>query len=204
MSPQPHLSAQTRNNWLIDAGLLGSASVVAASSLYFLAVPQGGYRGGRNALAGVTFLFDRPTWVDLHTWAGVAMIVVALVHLIIHWPWVVHMIHRTLKEFSGRCGCLNARGRWNLLLNLGVAISFFLAAISGVYFLLAPGGRGSVDPLILFPRSTWDLLHTWSGVALIAAAVVHFAIHWRWVVNVTRKLAQTTGPARQPAAQPGG
>jgi hypothetical protein len=63
--------------------------------------------------------------------------------------------------------------------------------VSGVYFLFAPsggfqGGRNpGWDPGFLFSRTTWDLIHTWSGVVLSVAAVVHFAIHWRWVKNVT-------------------
>jgi hypothetical protein len=40
----------------------------------------------------------------------------------------------------------------------------------------------------LFSRTTWDVIHTWSGVAMIAAAILHFAIHWRWIVKVAGKL----------------
>ena len=42
--------------------------------------------------------------------------------------------------------------------------------------------------IFLFTRTTWDLIHTWAAIVLIAAAVVHFAIHWRWIVNVTRRI----------------
>ena len=38
--------------------------------------------------------------------------------------------------------------------------------------------------MFLFSRTTWDLIHTWAGVTLIAAAVIHLAIHWRWIVKV--------------------
>jgi hypothetical protein len=40
---------------------------------------------------------------------------------------------------------------------------------------------------IIFDRFTWDALHTGAGVIFILAAVVHFAIHWRWVVMVTKR-----------------
>jgi len=70
-----------------------------------------------------------------------------------------------------------------------VAVSFSLVALSGIYFLFFPGGhRTSVDTILLFSRTTWDLIHTWSAVALIIAAIIHFAIHWQWVVKVSRKL----------------
>jgi hypothetical protein len=38
------------------------------------------------------------------------------------------------------------------------------------------------------------MLHTWSGVVLVSTAVVHFAIHWRWVKNVTKKFFLTLLP----------
>ncbi|MBN2547682.1 MAG: DUF4405 domain-containing protein [Anaerolineales bacterium] len=194
------VSNQTRNNWLIDAGLLVSAIIAFASGVYFLYLPTGGYRGGRNPAYDLQILFSRHTWEDLHMWGGVAMIAAALIHLAIHWSWVTNMLRRTIKELRGQSGRMNARGRWNLILNTIVGLSFTLAAVSGVYFLFFPGGRGVVDPMILFSRTTWDLVHTWSGITLIAAAIVHFIIHWKWVTKVTRSMFSSS--SRQPVAQP--
>jgi hypothetical protein len=179
------VSKQTQKNWWVDATLFGSAITAALSGIYFLFLSSGGYRGGRNSLYNVQVLFTRQTWDDLHTWGGVAMIAVAIVHLAIHWPWVVNMARRTFNELTGKCGCMNARGRWNLILNIVVGLSFLFTTLSGVYFLFVPGGRGSADPLILFTRTTWDLIHTWAGVILIISAVTHLAIHWKWVTKVT-------------------
>jgi hypothetical protein len=67
--------------------------------------------------------------------------------------------------------------------------------------MFVTGNRWSPDPMILFSRTTWDLIHTWSGVALIVAAVIHFAIHWRWVTKVTRNVVGSLGPR---PAQSGG
>jgi len=52
-----------------------------------------GYRGGRNAgLGGQTaFLWDRHTWIDLHDWTAVALLVIIVIHLILHWRWIVYM-----------------------------------------------------------------------------------------------------------------
>jgi hypothetical protein len=188
------VSTQTRNNWLLDAGLFVSALIAFLSAIYFLYLPTGGYQGGRNPWYNVQILFSRHTWEDIHLWSGVAMIIVAAVHLIIHWSWVVNMTRRTIKELSGKCGCMNPRARWNLILNTVVVVTFILTAISGVYFLFVPGERGAVDPLIFFSRLTWDMIHTWAGVVLIAAAIIHFAIHWKWVTKVTRNLFNLTNP----------
>ena len=65
-----------------------------------------------------------------------------------------------------------------------------MAAASGVYLLFFPGGaHGVPDPMWLFTRTTWDLIHTWSGIVMILAATGHFLIHWKWVTKVTAKLA---------------
>jgi cytochrome b subunit of formate dehydrogenase len=187
MSPQP-LSKQTQKNWWINATLFISAVIAALSGIYFLYLPVGGFQGGRNPLYNVQILFSRETWDDLHTWGGVAMIVAALIHLAIHWSWVTNMARRTWAGLTGKGSKMNPRGQWNLILNTIVAISFVLTALSGVYFLFVPGGRGAVDPMIIFSRYAWDLIHTWAGVTLIATAIVHLVIHWKWVTKVSRKM----------------
>jgi len=195
------VSKHTQKNWGIDAALFVSAVIAALSGIYFLYLPAGGYQGGRNLYYNVQILFSRSTWDDLHTWGGVAMIAAAVIHLAIHWSWVLNMLRRTWNGLSGKNSGLNSRGRWNLMLNVVVALSFALTALSGIYFLFVPGGRGAADPMILFARATWDLIHTWSGVALIAAAIVHFAIHWKWVTKVTRKMVGMISMPR-PAHKP--
>lgn len=202
MKTSNQVSTQTRNNWLIDAGLLTAGIAVALSSIYFLFLPTGGYQGGRNPYYSIQILFERHTWDDLHTWAGVALIALAAIHLTVHWSWVVNMTRRTINELIGRCGCMNSRGRWNFILNAVVALSFVLAAISSLYFLFFPGGRSQPDPMFLLSRNAWDVLHTWAGVTWIIATVIHFAIHWKWVTKVTGKMFRRIIPERlvtQPA-----
>jgi cytochrome b subunit of formate dehydrogenase len=183
-----------RNKWLLFAVVFLSGLVAALSGIYFLFVPSGGYQGGRNPWYGVTVLFSRHTWEDLHTWGGVLMIVVAVVHFVIHWRWVKVMSKRTVEALFSRETRLAKGPRLNVAINLVVAVSFLLTAVSGIYFLFAPtggfqGGRNTGwDPMFLFSRTTWDLIHTWAGVVFIGAAVVHFWIHWRWIKNTTARL----------------
>ncbi|MCK5316080.1 MAG: DUF4405 domain-containing protein [Anaerolineales bacterium] len=202
MKTRSTLSFQTRRNWWINALLFISAILAALSGIYFLFLP-GGYQGGRNPWYGITILFTRQTWDLIHTWGGVIMIAIVVIHLALHWSWVVNMTKRTIKELTGKNGRMNAGGRFNLIINAVVAFSFLLVAISGVYFLFYPGGRAAVDPQILFSRVTWDLIHTWSGVVMIIAAVLHFAIHWKWATKVTRKIFAPLGQPQISLTQPG-
>ena len=184
---------QTRKKWLLDATVFLSGLVAALSGIYFLFVPSGGYRGGRNPMYGVTILFSRHTWEDLHTWGGILMIAAAVLHFAIHRRWMKVMSKHTVKALLSRETKLSKGPRFNVANNVLVAVSFLLTAVSGVYFLFAPsggfqGGRNTGwDLMFLFSRTTWDLIHTWAGVGFISAALVHFWIHWRWIKTMTKQ-----------------
>jgi hypothetical protein len=195
MSGSNGISKRTRTNWLIDVAVSGSALIATLSGAYLLFLPSGGYRGGRNAFYGVTILFQRATWDDLHTWGGIIMIAAVVVHLALHWEWVTCMLERVSKRLAGGTGSINRHAWLNIGIDAATTLSFLITALSGVYLLFAPGGRGAIGPLLLFARSTWGVLHTWGGVVLIISAVIHFAIHWRWIVAVTRNVLGPTGRA---------
>jgi len=203
MSKPIRMSTQTRANWLIDAAVFIGAILAGLSGIYFLFLPSGGYQGGRNPMYGVTLLFERHTWSDIHLWGSVLMIAAIAVHFAIHWEWVKRMSRRTVKAMFGRNGTLSKGAKFNVAINALVAVSFLLCAVSGIYFMFSPTGghQGGSDAGwagFLFSRTTWDLIHTWSGVVLSAAAIIHFAIHWRWVKNVTARFFLSLG--RQPEA----
>ena len=93
----------------------------------------------------------------------------------------------------GKGAGLSAYGRFNVALDALVGVSFLVAAVSGVYFMFAPGGHRAVSGFI-FSHATWDLVHTWSGVVMAVAAAIHFAIHWRWVTHVTKRFFSSLRP----------
>ncbi len=191
MEKRAAISAQTRNNWWIDLALFASGITVFFSSIYFLILPVGGYQGGRNPLYGIVILFDRHTWGDIHIWGGVAMLAVAAIHIPFHWSWIVNMTKRAFKIAMGQCKSMNSRGKFNLAINVLLGLSGLIAGISGLYFLLIPGASHNsflADPRWLFPLSTWDFIHTWSGVIMIAVVVLHLDIHWKWLTKVTKKI----------------
>lgn len=184
---KPRVSNQTRNNWFIVLLLTMSGLLVTFSTFYFLFLPNGGYQGGRNPAYGIVILFTRTTWDLIHTWAGVVMIAITAIHIPLHWSWIVRMTKRIFSILLGKCEGMNARGQFNLLINGVIGISGVIAAISSLYFLFFPGSQNSSISFI-FNRAVWDVIHTWSGVIMISAAILHFAIHWRWVLKVAGKL----------------
>ncbi|UCC52065.1 MAG: DUF4405 domain-containing protein [Anaerolineaceae bacterium] len=192
MNKTIRMSRQTRQNWLIDAAVFAGALLSGLSGIYFLYLPSGGYEGGRNPAYGLTILFGRQTWSDIHTWGGVLMIVAVVVHFAIHWQWVKMMSRRIWHTMRGKGANFSKGAKVNLVIDLIIGAGFLITAVSGIYFLFLPqgyqGGRNpGWDPGLLFSRTTWDLIHTWAAVFMILAASLHLFIHWRWVVNVTRR-----------------
>jgi hypothetical protein len=208
MSKQTEIPTKTRRKWIIDVVLLLSGIAAALSGIYFMYLPSGGYQGGRNPLYGITILFGRHTWEELHTWTGLLMVATVAVHLAIHWRWIQVMLRRTVDAALARGSEMPPFARFNVALNLVVAISFLICSVSGIYFLLAPsgglqGGRNpNWDPGVLISRTTWDLIHTWSGALLTIAVVVHFAIHWQWIVKITGRMLNSIVLQQRPCAVP--
>lgn len=188
------ISTRTRVNWLLDLAVFSSALLGSLSGIYFLYFTSGGYQGGRNALYGVTLWFTRSTWSDLHIWGGVVMVLMVTIHLIYHWNWVVAMSKKLLKAVTKGSSGLSRGGRINVLVNMLIGLSFLLTAVTGIYFLFVPAGGfqgGAIpgwDPGFLMSRTTWDVVHTWSGVTLILAALAHFIIHWGWIAKVSTRM----------------
>ncbi len=184
-------SNTTRRNWYIDAVLFVGALIAAISGIYFLIFPDGGYMGGRNPYYGIQIIFDRTGWEWIHTWLSLGMVAVALVHFLFHIKWVGSTTRRVLRNLFGKQkSTMNAKGWQNVIVDGLVALSFVVCAASGVYLLLVGESRGGLapDPMFLFSRTVWSLLHTWSGVLFISGGIMHFAIHWGWVTKVTRKV----------------
>jgi len=181
------LTPKLRQNWWIDA-ILGLTAVIAVlSSLYFLVYPNSGYQGGRNPQYGAVLIFDRITWDLLHTWSSIGMILAAMVHILIHWSWITQTLSRSWQVITRKRKPFGGRLTYNIVLDGSIAISFFLCMISGLYFLFI-AQRGPTNEVWLFTRTTWDLIHTWSGVIMTIAAILHFILHWKWVTNITRKV----------------
>jgi hypothetical protein len=177
-------SAQTRNNFILDLGLLFSGLISALSGIYFLFLPTG-YQGGRNPLYGLVIFFERHTWSDVHTWSSVIIMGLALLHIPLHWDWIVKMTRSGFRTLVGKSK-LNSRSRFNLGINVLIGLSGLICGFSGLYFLFFPGGE-----TILFTTYAWDVIHTWSGVAVIAAAILHFEIHWKWISKISQKYIRT-------------
>ena len=179
------VSKKTFRNWQTDFILFLSFVLASISGVYFLYFVSGGYQGGRNPTYGITILFERETWSLLHIWTGTIMIAVVLIHVVLHWKWILNTVKRSFQNINDPSGKPNNRALFNIGINAFTALTFFLTAVSGVYYLFFPA---NLHMNFILSATTWDMLHTWAGTLLIISAGVHFTIHWRWVKNVSGKI----------------
>lgn len=80
-------------NLFLDT-VIGLAFLVEAVSgfVLWLVLPQGGFRGGRNPAFGRTFILSRGDWLTLHDWGALIMVAGIVIHLVLHWRWIVCMV----------------------------------------------------------------------------------------------------------------
>jgi hypothetical protein len=96
--------SKAKLNFVIDAMILVAFLAATVSGLVLLTMPHGGYQGGRNPFYGQAVLFlTRDGWNDVHVWGSLAMFAGIIIHLVLHWRWIVCMVKRFvgLGERSG-------------------------------------------------------------------------------------------------------
>ena len=69
----------------------------ASGFVMWLVLPSGqGYQGGRGSIVPEVFIWDRHTWINLHDWVAVALLVILVLHLILNWKWILYHTKRYL------------------------------------------------------------------------------------------------------------
>lgn len=92
------------------------------------------------------------------------------------------------------CQVITKHVRRNWLIDVGLFLAALGATITGIYFLIFPVGgyQGGRNPYygitVLFDRETWDILHAWTGVLMIAAVLIHLVWHWNWLKGAARRI----------------
>jgi quinol-cytochrome oxidoreductase complex cytochrome b subunit len=76
-----------RINYWIDTLMLVAVAVTAITGLILFIILPSGRRSGWVEFSDII----KGTWRDIHAWAGLVFITLAVVHLILHWKWIVAM-----------------------------------------------------------------------------------------------------------------
>jgi cytochrome b subunit of formate dehydrogenase len=66
-------------NYLVFVGqVLATLLLILSALLLWFAFPRG-------------YFVTRDIWVDIHKWSGVALAALVLIHVALHWNWLVYM-----------------------------------------------------------------------------------------------------------------
>ena len=92
------MKKKTQNYFLfIILFSLGLFQAVSGFVLWFALPHSGG--GGRGSGSIATFwALSRDTWISLHDWVSVLLVIVVILHIILHWTWIVHMTKSYFKS----------------------------------------------------------------------------------------------------------
>ena len=81
-------------NYILFALLLLLGLIQAISGFLLWLVIPGGHRGfGAGQVTG-DFLWSRFTWIEIHDWTAFALVIVLIIHIVIHWKWIIYMTKR--------------------------------------------------------------------------------------------------------------
>ena len=108
-------------NFLVDVLTLLAIFVMIATGLVIrFVLPPG--TGGRHGEGGLLlWAWGRHDWGDVHFWASVALGVLLVLHVALHWAWVCTIVHRLL---GGTEAGQHGAGRRN-----AYGIGFLLAVV---------------------------------------------------------------------------
>ncbi len=78
------------NFWIDLAMFLDMVGLVAIGVMIKWALPPGsGGRHGGSRFVQTVWGMTRHEWGDVHFWMGVVLSVLLIVHIILHWRWIV-------------------------------------------------------------------------------------------------------------------
>ena len=117
------------------------------------------------------------TGVVIHEWLGIGLGIAWLVHLTLHWDWVIRTTRRLVSP----------RGRDKLIwvVNLALLLAMTLCVASGIAI-----SRVALPELGISTWQTpfWFRLHALMAEVTVGLVPVHVALRWRWIAGVGRRL----------------
>ncbi len=84
---------------IVDLAIAALLLLETVSGVILMFVLTGGFQGGRNPNYGRVVLLGRHGWELLHNWGGLAMAALALLHVVLHWRWIVGVARSYGRRF---------------------------------------------------------------------------------------------------------
>ncbi len=133
-----------------------------------------------DLLAFIGFLLalePRLTGTTIHEWFTLALAGTLIIHLLIHWDWVINIS----KRFFAKPLHIT---RINYILAALIFLSFIVTVTTGLMI------SESVMPLLGIHTKNFAArqLHELASNLTLFLVAVHFALHWDWVKNACYRI----------------
>ena len=113
----------------------------------------------------------------IHEWLGLAVFITLLVHLILHWKWVVKKVTTFFKKMP-------LQDRINFIVDFIFFIAIITVTLTGV--LMSKSALPALG-ISVGNGGTWKQLHSVSADASLYALALHFALHWPWITATFKR-----------------
>ncbi len=113
----------------------------------------------------------------IHEWLSIAFGGTIVVHLLLHWQWIIEISKRFLGNAPGM-------SRVNYLLNSLLFIAMTVVMASGIVISEIVLPSIGVEGVGAF---AWRRIHTLSADVSLILVGLHIALHWQWIVNAFKR-----------------
>lgn len=129
------------------------------------------------AVMFVVALEQHFTGNTLHELIGIGMAVALLVHIILHWSWIVSITRTFIRKIFHE-------SRLNYLINLVTFVDMLVIIVTGIAISRTLGLEFGFDQE--FSHSL-ESLHKLSSNFILILVGLHVAMHWKWIINNVRR-----------------
>jgi hypothetical protein len=118
------------------------------------------------------------TGIATHEWLGIGLGAVLLVHITLHWDWVIRTTRKLLRP--------GGRERFIWLVNLLLLACMTLCIMFGLLI-----SEAALPQLGITPAASpfWRQVHDTTATLTLILVPIHAALRWRWIVGMARRFA---------------
>jgi hypothetical protein len=129
-------------------------------------------------IAFLIIMAPHTSGVAVHEWLSFAFAGTLIVHLLLHWQWIVGVTRNLFSK--ARWGA-----RLSYLLNVGIFITMVMATVTGI--MISREALPALGFEIEASRA-WRQLHDVTANLSLILTALHVAVHWRWIVRMVGRI----------------
>ena len=133
------------------------------------------------------------TGLALHELFGLFLTAVLIIHLVLHWDWVVSITRTFFRK-------LIHESRLNYVLNLVLFLDVVMVFVTGIVVSETLGLNFGLSNTSL---SDLQFLHAFSSHLSLVLTALHVALHWKWIAtNAGKYLFRLSTPSGREQSLP--